>query len=852
MTDYQPQSNRLPDDFESTETLGPFLENAFGDRFLYPVNRESFNGSGSEAVYASRYGENLGRENTLHIFIGTDSGLLINYVHDMAIPTGSRFLFIELPGVLSRIGEVVDWNRLDSRISCVSYEDWFDRATEFHLNEYIFLNSIDVIKSIAAEDSHLAEYRELYRRVSQEANLHFWEVNGGIGNESFFETQIANLAENRISANCLKGLFSGKTAVLLAGGPSLDDIFPWLALNRDKVVVLAVSRISRRLLEMEIAPDIVFSIDPYDTSFDVSREMLELWRNSLLVNSYHAAPRLLGQWRGKSVYVGKRFPWNTPLNEETLPDPGPTVTNTAFAAAVEMGFAQIILGGVDLCFSRAGYCHAKGSNEFKAGPQFMEEGTQVETNGGWPADTNLAFAWAVDILGGQAATAAADGCRTINPAAGAAKIPNVTFMAVDEIEIEPLHEQASCTLAQALPVETTDSRREYYQTALNELSRVFWQLQHIKKLAVEGLRCNDGLFGRNGRRIDFKYKKRMDKIEKTLNTKYKGLVSAVKKYGIKNFIKITRVEPDKEWTDEEIERTGRVYYESYRDSAVGLADLIKQARIRFKARLEEEKEAPDFDLIFKQLREDKQPGRVLVWQTRRQDLFQQPPDAFIETIRMLEEEFRHSMESEDFLAGIQKGKQRDDAANAMYKAFFLFNRRDLAGLRQLADILEKHNSSDLVNAFHLAGGYIAEIENRPADALDEYQRLMTVTPGPLLEEVLRRVSSISLGLRDMDNALVALECLASISPVYMPQYAEMLRLTGAVDRAVDIYLDYLERVPGDLVVMLKLGRLQKEMNIEEGARLIFNHVLTLHPRNKTAKALLAEMGAPEMLTSRGV
>ncbi len=106
---------------------------------------------------------------------------------------------------------------------------------------------------------------------------------------------------------------------------------------------------------------------------------------------------------------------------------------------------------------------------------------------------------------------------------------------------------------------------------------------------------------------------------------------------------------------------------------------------------------------------------------------------------------------------------------------------------------------------------------------------------------MHRVLSISLDRSDAEHALLAARCLSGMSPVYLPCYADLLRLVGAKNEALDIYADYLEKVPDDLVVMLKLGRFYLELGIEEGARLMFDTVLEKDPANQAATSLLSEL-----------
>ncbi len=499
------------------DLLGPVVSNIFGDQYLYSINRDAFNKVGSDAFYASHFGRGLIKKNTLQIIIGTDSGLLIKYINKQDIPEGSQFLFIEIDEMASYLDQTLDWSKLDPRIKCISYNNWFEQTKTLNITDYIYINNLKITKSIAAQDDFLSKYTEISWQVRKKLEQLFWQVNANLGSEAFLYRQIENLAENRVPSAYLKNTFCGKTAVLLAGGPSLDDFLPWVKANRDNFALLAVSRISRRLLEVDLKPDMIFSIDPHEISFDVSKEMLLLPEKTVFVNLYHASSMLVGQWRGRNVFSGQRFPWSTKLNEESIGKSGGTVTNFALSTAIDMGFSQIILVGLNLCYSKDGYTHAKGSNEFDTGPNLGNLVTYVETNGGWLAETDHEFEAAVTYLKLQANDAKKHNVRLINPAPDAVKIPDIEHLSVEAIAINPLEKPALTSLHDALPEDTRESRTAHYKNILTELARANGNFRKIKHLALEALAANKGLFGRDGKKADFKYKKQMDKIERKLN-----------------------------------------------------------------------------------------------------------------------------------------------------------------------------------------------------------------------------------------------------------------------------------------------------------------------------------------------
>ncbi len=815
----------------------PFVSNAFGERYLHAVNRTAFAHIGAQAVFQQHFGGKLHDEDTLNIIIGTDSGLLPEYVQKHGVPVGSRYLFIELDELLPAIEERLATVDLDPRINIVDASRWYQHAQDCAIDSYVFIDRLRLLNSVGAADAFLPAYRLLHRRVKTELDTWVWALRGTLKSSNFIDCQLSNVTQALVPAQRLKNSFIGRSAILLGGGPSLDAILPWLKLHRHELVVFAVSRICRRLLQEGIEPDIVCTIDPTTLSFDVSKEMLELSEEVLLVGAYHASPALLSQWRGRSVYLGDRVPWPSEWNTENIQVTGPTVTNTALALAMEMGFTQVILGGVDLCFSAEGYSHASGSNERIAGPALGHMGPLVETNSGDMAETSDALQQAVNDIARQAQVALTRGCQFINSAAQAARIPCVLFQPLDDIRLNALGDDPKTILARCLPDNTRASRLDYYQRLDKEVAKTEHRLHKIADLAQEALRCNDGLFGRNGKPADFKYKHKMDKIEKQLEKDFKGLADLVKHYGITPFLRIIRPDRDKAWSDEEIETTGRVYYEAYVDGAARFQATLSVLRQRLATRIAEENIAPDILQLLDAWAQLKETGRARVWLHQHPDQAAALTPAARAALNDAVAAFETELHSTD-TAHMTRCKTEAGLENVPSKAGWLFRNNDITGLNRLVTGLQQRSDAQDQAAFWLVSGYLAELEERPDDALNCYQQ---IGEGPALEDALRRITALSLGLADFSSALLALECLGHLTAAYLPQYAELLRLNGAAQEAAEVYARYLEQAPDDVAALLKLGQLYQEQGIEDGACWAFEQVLQYAPGNQAALTLMRSL-----------
>jgi len=816
----------------------PFRANRFGDRYLPGVNGECFEQLGAETVFAQQFGADLFCLGTFYLVIGTDSGLLPRYLLRKGIPKGSCYLFVELPEILSRI------DRLDSAgILYATPEDCRKMLGRLGINEYVFADKVRVISSCAAEDCVWEGYRETGRRLRQEVFRFIWDTKGSLDLEVFIRRQLENLAENRVSANLLRGMFRGKTAVLLAGGPSLDDVIPWLLEHRPQVAVIAASRVSRRLLEVGITPDILVSVDPKPVNFDVSSDMFQFEEDALLVANYHLSPCILGQWGGRASVWGSLFSWDSPLNRPAPISLGPTVTNVAFDTAVELGFSQIVLAGADFCHSREGFTHAAASRERAIGARFSERDVTMETYGGWEAYTHPNYALAARELDAQAERARKRGCRAVNPAPGAARLEHVRHLPLAELPIEPLNVPAATTLAGVLPEDSAATRSRHCRAMLTELDRVSAVVERIGKLAEQATALHEQ-FASASDSAD--YRKGLKAIGQALGREDQGLVRLIKFFSVQKFFRLSHAGLAKGGASETSFDDNRGYYLAYRENCEQFLNLLRQSRKRVETRLLEDSPAPELPRLLAQWRADRQPGRSRIWRRRHPaDFAALSPEQQAE-LQVLEEDFAQ-LRAKGYAGwtattAITPGAYNWALSGAFGRIRDAYRKNDRETLARLAGVLENHPLPKAKPLLALAQGYAAELAGDNDAALDDYQRVLDTEDEALLEEALRAIAFLCLQIGALDDALLALEHLAGRFPAYLLLYADGLKVSGRAEEALEAYASYLEQVPQDLGTMLNLGGYYRKLGIDEGARLMFTHVLEVEPTHPVARKLLKELG----------
>ncbi|MCW8930333.1 MAG: DUF115 domain-containing protein [Gammaproteobacteria bacterium] len=571
---------------DNDSQLGTLIENQFGDKYLFSVNRKNFEEVDYQTQFYKEFNDIFDREDTLYIITGTDSGMMVKQLLKTPPEKGSAYLFIDFPEVIDLTKDQYDL--LDYKRIIVTTEDkWQEDAKKIGMDIYYMLNKVKKIKSFSAQYYYLKEYIYLNQSLQETSDHLTWQYQSQLGSKTFVQKQLENLNENHSPAIHLKDYFKGKSAIILAGGPSLDNYINWIEENQEHFVVIAVTRIARRLLKTSIKPDIFISVDPYPTNFYVSKEVFNYEKESLLVSQYHLSPMILGNWLGINFYLGELFPWKTELNKSNLPGIGPTVTNTAILLAINMGINKQILFGVDLCYSPDGYTHANSSNEHDTGPDINSIGQTVTTNNGKTAETNSAYFEAITTIEQLAKLAIESNGELINPSPNSAKMNNVTHTPINEIIINKEKIDISLLLEKEYEKqESSDFKVQHYKTILIELKKAQKKILKIQNLANKGLEYNEKFFSNGNPSENFTFKLKMDKLEKELNNKELSSFSNLsKKFGVNEFLYFLNPDSDRVWTNEDIQKSGDIYYKALKTGALELHRHIFTAINRTEVRL---------------------------------------------------------------------------------------------------------------------------------------------------------------------------------------------------------------------------------------------------------------------------
>ena len=805
--------------------LNTFAVSRFNETYLPAVNRQMFEQLDSASQYRNKFAKQLDAEDTLYVFTGMDSGLLANYILSMTFPAGSRFIFVELAEVLALLNIDLP-DSLKSKL-------WI--TTEAELPEILKQagNDICIAKgqyrhyhSLAAAAETLPEYILLKSAIAQALDHERFNQAVNFGQKEFVQRQLENVCDNHSKAELLRGTFKGGTAIIVAGGPSMDQQLDWLKANQHRLTIFAVSRIAAKLMSNGITPDIVVTVDPQAFSFDVSREMMQYAEDFLLVHAYHAHPWIVAQWAGKNLYLGDRFPWQT--QHSNIITQGPTVTNSSLLLAIEMGFSRILFTGMDLCYSRQGVSHASGTQEAKLGPSLGHMCEWVETYSGYLAETPLQLLHARQAIENDIAKHPQ--LEYINLSEDAAKIAGIDYCASEAITL-PHSKKPLSELLSGHDLSPADKEADLL-VCRQQLEQAKQKLTRVESLSHKAFKACQAEV--HSHAPSNKLLKQLQTTEAKLNKDYNDMAQLIKFYGFREFSAFLTARSSDEWTQAQMQQMNLDYYQAYSVIAKHLGGLIADALTRVESRLLELAPHSQLESLAKQWHKDNTPGRVLIWRQHHRVLAEEQPIA-----DELENSYdKMQTEARKVYREVLADSNTQD--KVFDKIMLLKSRNNSYGLQQMVHNLESilADKPEYQRLYWLAKANLHMLQQAPEAAL---QALQQIAQEQTTETELRMISILALQLNMPSLAEATLAELSRLNDSFLPQYAHILRLGGNGQQALETYLDYLGKYPQDLQVWLKLAQFMRAVQQNDAAITAFSRVLELDPDNLSAKQGLAEL-----------
>ncbi|OEG74617.1 hypothetical protein BEL05_19485 [Shewanella colwelliana] len=820
-----------------------FSISRFNEYYLPSVNRSMFESIDSKTQYDKKFKEDFAKEDMLQVIVGLDSGLLVNYLIEQGIPKGSIFIFIELDAVLKLLNIDIPTDLKDN-LFIYNYDEFTKIFPSVTYGIYILKNNFKHHRSLGATSSHLPEYSILNTQIIKSLEAEHLEQNLNSSQQKYFEEQFKNISENVLPASLLANKFIGHTCLVVAGGPSLDDNIDWIRRNSQSLFIIAVSRIAGKLYKEGITPHIIVSVDPYDFSFEVNRGMMSLADSSLFVNSFHVSSRLLGQWPGKSLFMDNKYPWQLE-NTQNIKTLGPTVTNASVHLATKMGFSNILLTGVDLCFTNTGFTHTKDSVESTLGPNLGIMGEWVETYSGEKAETVTQLKFAMEALAGEAK--ANPKIEFFNLSLNAAKVDGIHYKNIEQIILSP-SDYSPSQLLSLIPELSSEDRKQDNLTSKKEIKRLIATLTDIIKLSEEALDLSRQI--EDEKATQNKAQKNIYKIEvidKKINQNYSSVATLIKTYGFPEFAAFLTTKKTGDWDPKHMLQMTVNYYVAFKKVSKKLLLLAEDAQERLTHRLSELSQDADLEELVSYWRNEQHQGRVNIWLNNHADWQtystiknnSKKLEDYNKALISISHEYQEqlSIKPKEYIDTVKKSASMD---NVFEKIIVLIRDNDHTGLIKMAsnlkDIAKEDESARRL--YHLAYSHQLLLEHKQSQAL----KVLLALDEHLQSEVeLKQICLLALKLGNIDAAEYALSKLSENIDEYIPQHAHILKLQGKLQASINLYLNYLDKYPEDVTIWLKLGSFMIEIDQPESAKAAFYHALQADPNNAVAQDYISRL-----------
>lgn len=806
-----------------------FAISPFNEHYLPSVNNNIFERIDSVTLFKDKFKTvQLQEANTLHIFVGMDSGLLANYILELPQAPDSKYVFVELDDVLSLLSIEIPTEVKDS-FYIYSFEQFQQQIKQVELNLFIVKKQFNIHYSFAASANCNDNYAQLCHNVEKTIEREYFDNSTGFTQKQFFKRQLENLSENLQPAELLRNTFVGKTSIILGGGPSLDDHIEWIKKNRNDLIIISASRVVGKLAKLGISSDIVITVDPQEHSFEVNEAMMALSQDILLVSAYHTCSDIVAQWNGNLLYLGIDAPWKCLEINSNITTEGPTVTNCAVHLAAEMGFNQILLCGVDYCYSQTGKSHTTDTYAASFGPDIGTIHEWVETYNGELAETPMQLFHSIEAL--AETTKKWPLINFINLSKNAAKVKGVNHCQPISINLEPIPTTQRNSLKQSNFNLSSSEKSAKIIKIKNELNQAIEDMGNVIKLLKRALALCKKIENTDKNELILLSSNKLNNLEYELNTKFNNYCYLIKFYGFYEFSHFLSTKNSDSWTQKDIIEQNNSYYRAFFYIANEIYELMNCAIKRLNARVSEYKEPEKFDAFIPQWIEDNHFGRSNIWLRENPEKYQYLSEKDKEKLAHLQLEYLNLFNKKKHEGSIiPKVKNLD---GAFKKLSILMQQQHIVGIQKMVQYTEpfKEQESKIFHLYNLAKSYQLYLENN----LDESLKYVLLLDDTAREEnELRHIIMLAIKLDSYHLAEESLKKIIQYNDAYIPQLASILALQGKPQDALSTYLDYLDKYPEDVPVLLKLGTFLKSFNEIESAKSVFNRVLNIESNNQVA------------------
>lgn len=235
------------------------------------------------------------------------------------------------------------------------------------------LNDVTIITLPVMDMDYLKYCRTISESIDVQRTNHIFNMGNdtedtliGIRNNFLNCNELLNCIGIKEFLDLAQDKYKNKPAVIVASGPSLNKNIHLLKDIQDKVLIIACDGSLKPLLDNEIEPHIVSSIERVWKTYEafykdkqipektvllappiIRKEIFQRFNNNRKILS-------LKSWEGIHEWIAQAIP-----HKGTLPT-GTSVAHLCFNFARAVGANPIIFIGQDLAYSSDGYTHAEG------------------------------------------------------------------------------------------------------------------------------------------------------------------------------------------------------------------------------------------------------------------------------------------------------------------------------------------------------------------------------------------------------------------------------------------------------------------------------------------------------------
>lgn len=298
---------------------------------------------------------------TKFFLFGIGNGMMVRKLLDTTDSTDMVFVYEPDLSILKHMMKQFDMTSIfaDKKFNLIVGNALSNKLGE-ELSKYLTYTDVDTLQLYVYPNYNYI-YTEEYLKYLSEFDKTLLAIRGtqdviGRHNEANFENTFANykyLCDSKSLEDLYRRIPEGKTAIVVASGPSLDKNVSELKNAKNKAFIIAADSALRTLLAAGVMPDMCVSVDAKKLSKHFSNDLAndvpmvcQLTSNREILASHRADKFFLNDLNHHVQHYFSRRRKVFPVMAS-----GGSVANDAFSICQMLGIKTIILVGQDLAYT---------------------------------------------------------------------------------------------------------------------------------------------------------------------------------------------------------------------------------------------------------------------------------------------------------------------------------------------------------------------------------------------------------------------------------------------------------------------------------------------------------------------